>query len=128
MTSVSRAWFVHRYGGPDRLVLRERPDPKPGTGEVLVRTAAIGLNFADLFVRSGDYPRAPKPPFVPGMEISGTVEAVGEGVADVTPGRRVVAVPIFGGHAEKVVAKATHVFPLPDGVDLVEAAAVPVAF
>ena len=128
MRPTSRAWFVDRYGGPERLVLRPRPDPEPGPGEVLVRTAAIGLNFADLFVRSGDYPRAPKPPFVPGMEISGTVEAVGGGVTDVTPGMRVVAVPIFGGHAEKVVAKATHVFPLPDGVDLVEAAAVPVAF
>ena len=109
-------------------MLRERPDPAPGPGEVLVRTAAIGLNFADLFVRSGDYPRAPKPPFIPGMEISGTVEALGEGVVGVETGRRVVAVPIFGGHAEKVVAKATHVFALPDGVDLVEAAAVPVAF
>lgn len=128
MPSTSRAWFVDRYGGPERLVLRERTDPAPGPGEVLVRSAAIGLNFADLFVRSGDYPRAPKPPFVPGMEISGTVETVGEGVTDVAPGRRVVAVPIFGGHAEKVVAKASHVFPLPDGVDLVEAAAVPVAF
>ncbi len=127
MPSTSRAWFVDRYGGPERLVLRERPDPRPGPGEVLVRTAAIGLNFADLFVRSGDYPRAPKPPFVPGMEVSGTVEAVGEGVG-LAPGRRVVAVPIFGGHAEKVLAKATHVFALPDGVGLVEAAAVPVAF
>ena len=128
MRPTSRAWFVDRYGGPERLVLRPRPDPEPGPGEVLVRSAAIGLNFADLFVRSGDYPRAPKPPFIPGMEISGTVEAVGSGVTEVSPGRRVVAVPIFGGHAEKVVAKATHVFPLPDGVDLVEAAAVPVAF
>jgi NADPH2:quinone reductase len=128
MPPTSRAWFVDRYGGPERLLLRDRPDPLPGPGEVLVRTAAIGLNFADLFVRSGDYPRAPKPPFIPGMEISGTVEAVGEGVVGVEPGRRVVAVPIFGGHAEKVVAKATHVFPLPEGVDLVEAAAVPVAF
>jgi len=52
----SRAWFVDRYGGPERLTLRERPDPAPGPGEVLVRTAAIGLNFADLFVRSGAYP------------------------------------------------------------------------
>ena len=128
MPSTSRAWFVDRYGGPERLVLRGRSDPVPQPGEVLVRTAAIGLNFADLFVRSGDYPRAPRPPFIPGMEISGTVEAVGEGVVGLEPGRRVVAVPIFGGHAEKVVAKATHVFPLPDGVDLVEAAAVPVAF
>jgi NADPH2:quinone reductase len=128
MPSTSRAWFVDRYGGPERLVLRERSDPRPGPGEILVRTVAIGLNFADLFVRSGDYPRAPKPPFVPGMEISGTVEAVGEGVAELAPGRRVVAVPIFGGHAEKVVAPASRVFPLPDGVDLVEAAAVPVVF
>ncbi len=128
MAPSSRAWFVDRYGGPERLVLRERPDPEPGPGEVLVRTAAIGLNFADLFVRSGDYPRSPKPPFVPGMEISGTVERVGEGVRELEPGRRVVAVPIFGGHAEKVVADASQVFPLPDGVDLVEAAAVPVVF
>ncbi len=128
MPPTSRAWFVDRYGGPERLVLRARTDPAPGPGEVLVRTAAIGLNFADLFVRSGDYPRSPKPPFIPGMEISGTIEAVGEDVTNLAPGRRVVAVPIFGGHAEKVVAKATHVFPLPDGLDLVDAAAVPVAF
>ena len=97
---TSRAWFVDRCGGPEKLVLRERPDPLPGPGEVLVRTAAIGLNFADLFVRSGDYPRTPKPPFVPGMEVSGTVEGVGPGVSGLAPGRPVVGVPIFGGHAE----------------------------
>jgi synaptic vesicle membrane protein VAT-1 len=128
MGSSSRAWFVDRYGGPERLVLRERPDPIPAAGEVLVRTAAIGLNFADLFVRSGDYPRTPKPPFVPGMEISGTVEAIGTGVRGLAPGQRVVAVPIFGGHAEKVAVPAARVYPLPDGVDLVEAAAMPVVF
>ena len=128
MPSTSRAWFVDRYGGPDQLHLRTRPDPAPGPGEVLVRTAAIGLNFADLFVRAGDYPRTPKPPFVPGMEISGTVEAVGAGVGGLSPGRPVVAVPLFGGHAEKVVVPAARVFPLPDGVDLVDAAAVPVVF
>src|ERR1700730_7281356 len=128
MSSTSRAWFVDQYGGPERLQLRTRPDPAPGPGEVLVRTAAIGLNFADLFVRAGAYPRTPKPPFVPGMEISGTVEAVGHGVANLAPGQRVVAVPLFGGHAEKVVVPASRVFTLPDGVDLVEAAAVPVVF
>jgi NADPH2:quinone reductase len=95
---------------------------------VLVRTAAIGLNFADLFVRSGAYPRTPRPPFVPGLEISGVVECAGAGVEGLAPGRRVVAVPVFGGHAEKVVVDARRVFPLPDGVDLVEAAAVPVVF
>src|SRR5262245_2444303 len=128
MSGVSRAWVVERYGGPERLVLRERPDPVPGAGEVLVRTAAIGLNFGDLFVRAGAYPRTPKPPFVPGMEISGTIEAVGDAVSDLRPGQRVVAVPLFGGHAEKVAVPAAWVFPLPDGVDLVEAAAMPVVF
>src|SRR6266511_3455749 len=128
MAGMSRAWFVDRYGGPERLVLRDRPDPAPAPGEVLVRTAAIGLNFADLFVRAGVYPRTPKPPFVPGMEISGTIETVGEGVAELHPGQCVVAVPLFGGHAEKVAVPAPWVFALPDGVDLVEAAAMPVVF
>lgn len=128
MPSSSRAWFVDRYGGPERLTLRERPDPVPAPGEVLVRTAAIGLNFADLFVRSGAYPRTPKPPLVPGMEISGTVEALGDGVSGLEIGQKVVAVPLFGGHAEKVCAPAARVFPLPESVDLVEAAAVPVVF
>jgi NADPH:quinone reductase len=125
---ASQAWFVEKYGGPERLVLRPREDPSPGTDEVLVRTAAIGLNFADLFVRAGVYPRTPKPPLVPGMELSGVVERVGAGVTDLREGERVVAVPIFGGHAEKVVAPATHVFPVPAGVALEEAAAVPVVF
>ena len=109
-------------------MLRERPDPRPGADEVLVRTAAIGLNFADLFVRSGDYPRTPKAPFVPGMEISGTVEAAGSDVAAFAPGQPVVALPIFGGHAEKVSVPVARVFPLPEGVDRVEAAAVAVTF
>jgi NADPH2:quinone reductase len=124
----SRAWFVDRYGGPERLVLRERPDRLPGPGEVLIRTAAIGLNFADLFVRSGAYPRTPPAPFVPGLEVSGVVEAAGAGDSGLAPGDRVVAVPIFGGHAERVVVDARRVFRVPDGVDLVEAAAVPVVF
>jgi synaptic vesicle membrane protein VAT-1 len=128
MTAASRAWFVDRYGGPERLVLRERPDPRPAAGEVLVRTAAIGLNFADLFVRSGAYPRTPKPPFVPGMEVSGVVESVGEGVGEFRPGQPVVAVPIFGGHAEKVAVPAGRVFPIPEGTNPVEAAAFAVVF
>jgi NADPH:quinone reductase-like Zn-dependent oxidoreductase len=79
-------------------------------------------------VRSGDYPRTPKPPFVPGMEISGTIATLGAEVADLAPREHVVALPIFGGHAEKVVVPAKRVFPLPDGADLVEAAAVGVVF
>ncbi|HEY3173633.1 MAG TPA: zinc-binding dehydrogenase [Thermoanaerobaculia bacterium] len=125
---TSRAWFVDRYGGPERLTLRERADPAPGAGEVAIRTAAIALNFADLFARAGVYPNTPRPPFVPGMEISGVVESVGLGVGDLSPGRSVVAVPIFGGYAERVVCRESSVFAIPDGVDLVEAAAMPVAF
>lgn len=125
---TSRAWFVDRYGGPERLSLREREDPVPGEGEVLLRVAAIGLNFADLFVRAGAYPRTPHPPFVPGMEVSGVVESIGPGVAGISPGARAVAVPIFGGHAEKVVCPAARVFPVPPGADLAAAAALPVAF
>ena len=62
MAVVSRAWFVDRYGGPERLTLRERPNPSPAAGEVLVRTAAIGLNFADCAARLGVYPNVPRPP------------------------------------------------------------------
>lgn len=124
----SRAWFVDRYGGPERLVLRERDEPEPGPREVAIRTAAVGLNFADLFVRAGVYPRTPPTPFVPGMEISGVVEGAGAEVRDLPAGTRVVAVPIFGGHAERVICPAARVFPVPDGADLVEAAAVPVVF
>jgi NADPH2:quinone reductase len=128
MVGTSRAWFVDRYGGPERLVLRERPDPIPGPGEVVVKTAAIGLNFADLFVRAGAYPRTPKTPFVPGMEISGTVAALGSGVKGLSAGQPVAAVPIFGGHAEKVLLPAARVFALPEGVDVLEAAAMAVVF
>ncbi|HEX9286348.1 MAG TPA: zinc-binding dehydrogenase [Thermoanaerobaculia bacterium] len=124
---TSRAWFVDRYGGPERLRLRERADAEPGSGEVAIRTAAIALNFADLFARAGVYPNTPRPPFVPGMEIAGVVESVGPGVVDIAPGRPVVAVPIFGGYAERVVCRESTVFPLPEGVDLAEAAAMPVA-
>ncbi len=125
---ASRAWFVERYGGPERLVLRERDDPVPGPAEVLIRTAAFGLNFADLFVRAGVYPRTPKAPFVPGMEISGVAERVGPAVTAVREGDRVAAVPIFGGHAERIVVPETHVFGVPDGIDLASAAALPVVF
>ena len=125
---MSRAWFVDRFGGPERLVLRERDDVPPGPGEVAIRTAAIGLNFADLFARAGVYPKTPRPPFVPGMELSGIVEFTGPGVEGLAPGQPVVAVPIFGGYAERVVCRVSSAFALPDDVDLVEAAAMPVAF
>jgi NADPH:quinone reductase-like Zn-dependent oxidoreductase len=125
---LTRAWFVESFGGPERLRLTEREDRAPAAGEVAIRTAAIGINFADLFARAGVYPNTPRPPFVPGMEVSGVVDEVGSGVSEFAPGMRVVAVPIFGGYAERVVCPASSAFPIPEGVDLVEAAAMPVAF
>jgi NADPH:quinone reductase-like Zn-dependent oxidoreductase len=124
----SRAWFVDRYGGPERLILRSRPDADPGPGQVRIRVAAIGLNFADLFVRAGVYPNTPPVPMVPGMEVAGVVEAAGPDVAALVPGQRVAAVPIFGGHAENVICPAARAFPLPPGMDFLTAAAMPVAF
>ncbi len=117
-----RAWIAHRYGPPEVLRLAEIPDPQPGPGQALVRVRAIGLNFADCMARAGVYPNTPKPPFVPGMEVAGEVAALGEGVTEPPVGTAVAAVPIFGGHAEYVVVKASHLRPLPSGLSFVEGA------
>ena len=121
-----RAWVAPRYGPPAVLRLQELPDPKPGPGDALVRVRAIGLNFADCAARLGVYPRVPKPPFVPGMEVSGEVAALGDGVDGPPVGTPVSAVPIFGGHAELVVVKAKFLRPLSGSTDFVTAAAVAV--
>src|SRR5271166_6453699 len=76
-----RALTISRYGGPEVLEIRTGPDPVPGPGQVLIRVARAGLNFADVSARVGLYPDAPKPPVVVGYEVSGTVEALGAGVA-----------------------------------------------
>jgi len=121
-----RAWVAPRYGPPEVLRLTEFPDPVPGPGEALVRVRAIGLNFADCAARLGVYPRVPRPPFVPGMEISGEVVALGEGASGPPPGTRVAAVPIFGGHAELVKVRARSLHPLPPSVDFVTGASLAV--
>ena len=121
-----KAWVAGRYGPPEVLRLADLPDPVPGPGEALVRVRAIGLNFADCAARLGVYPRVPKPPFVPGMEISGEVVALGEGASGPPPGTRVAAVPIFGGHAELVRVPARFVHPLPPSVDFVTGASLAV--
>ena len=115
-----------KYGPPGILRLQELPDPRPGPGEVLVRVRAIGLNFADCAARLGVYPRVPKPPFVPGMEVSGEVAALGDGVDGPPIGTPVAAVPIFGGHAELVVVKAQSLRTMAGSIDFVTAAAVAV--
>src|SRR5208282_2255523 len=99
-----RALVVRRYGPPDVLEIQQVPDPQPKAGEVLVRVKSIGINFADLLQRMGIYPGTPKPPFVPGLEIAGVVEKIGEtGKETESGGLRlgdaVVALPQFNAYA-----------------------------
>jgi putative PIG3 family NAD(P)H quinone oxidoreductase len=100
---------------------------EPGTGEVTVDVVAAGVNRADLLQRSGRYPPPPGAPDWPGLEVSGVVSTVGSGVSSRRVGDRVVALLEGGGYAEQVVVRETQVLPAPDGVDLVDAAALPEA-
>jgi NADPH:quinone reductase-like Zn-dependent oxidoreductase len=118
-----RAAVVTSYGGPEVLQVQQVPDPAPGPGQICVRVRAIGLNFADMFGRLGVYPGTPKPPFVPGMEFSGDVIAVGEGVAAFTAGDRVMGFSKLGSHAEQVVLSQTKAIRFPESMTYEEAAA-----
>lgn len=118
--------WIPRYGGPEVLELREAPDPTPGPGEVRIQVAAAGVNFADHMARMGIYPDGPPPPCVVGYEVSGTIDAVGEGVDPDRVGERVCGLTRFGGYSSVVCVPAGHAATLPEGVGLVEAAALPV--
>ena len=124
-----KAIQVTKHGVPGVLCLTELSDPQPGPGQVVVRVAAAGINFADLLMRLGLYPGTPKPPFVPGFEVAGTVEAVGAGVTSPRAGDRVVAMMLKGGgYAEKAVLPAAHAIPIPPAMSFEEAAALPVNY
>ena len=115
-------------GDIDVLKVEERPDPKPSTGEVLIRVRAAGLNFADILARQGLYPDAPRKPCVMGYEVSGVVEQVGEGVNSSFGGKSVVAMTQFNGQSEFVVVKATQMFEKPETLTFEQAAGVPVNY
>jgi putative PIG3 family NAD(P)H quinone oxidoreductase len=112
-------------GGPDVLVPVERPVPQPGAGDLLIRVQAAGVNRPDLLQRAGNYPPPPGAPSIPGLEVAGTVAAVGEGVDDAWLGTPVCALLAGGGYAEYAVAPAGQCLPVPDGLSMVEAAALP---
>jgi putative PIG3 family NAD(P)H quinone oxidoreductase len=120
-----RAVVAAGSGGPEVLSLGDLPDPVPGAGEVLVDVAATAVNRADLLQRQGNYPPPPGASDVIGLECSGTVAEVGEGVAGWTVGDEVCALLAGGGYAERVAVPAGQLMPLPPGLDLVTAAAVP---
>jgi putative PIG3 family NAD(P)H quinone oxidoreductase len=124
-----RAVVIPRFGGPEVLELRERPDPVPGAGEVLVRVRATAVNRADLLQRLGRHPAPPgSPPDIPGLEFAGEVERAGPDAASLEPGRRVMGLLGGGGYAEKVSVPAALCMPLPDGLSWAQAAAVPEGF
>ncbi|MFC5730434.1 MULTISPECIES: NAD(P)H-quinone oxidoreductase [Nocardioides] len=112
-------------GGPEVLTVVELPDPEPGPGEVLLEVAATAVNRADLLQRQGFYPPPPGASDVIGLECSGTVAALGPGVVGWSVGDQVCALLAGGGYASRVVVPAGQVMPVPGGVDLVTAAALP---
>ena len=120
-----RAVVVREPGGPEVLSVTELPDLAPGPGEMLIAVAAAGLNRADLLQRQGFYPPPPGASETIGMEVSGTITALGPGVEGWRTGDEVCALLAGGGYASQVVVPAGQVMPVPSGVSLVEAAALP---
>ncbi|MBS42499.1 MAG: NADPH:quinone oxidoreductase [Nocardioides sp.] len=120
-----RAVVTEGSGGPEVLSVAELPDPEPGPGEVLLDVAATAVNRADTLQRQGFYPPPPGASDIIGLECSGTVAALGEGVEGWSVGDEVCALLAGGGYASKVVVPAGQVMPVPDGVDLETAAALP---
>jgi NADPH2:quinone reductase len=123
-----RAVVCKELNGPDGLVVEDIPAPEPGPGEVRVRVRAAGLNFADTLIITGRYQEKPAPPFVPGMEIAGRIDACGPGVSGLAPGERVMATLAHGGFAEQAVCPAGAVVPLPETIDDASAAGFAVAY
>ena len=122
-----RAVVITHPGGPEVLRLEEVPDPVPGPGEVLVGVAAAGLNRADVMQRQGNYPPPPGSPPYPGMECSGRIIELGPEVTRWQVGDEVCALLGGGAYAEKVAVPQGQLLPVPDGVSLVDAAALPEA-
>ncbi|MYW46527.1 NAD(P)H-quinone oxidoreductase [Streptomyces sp. SID161] len=112
-------------GGPEKLVWDEVPDPVPGEGEVLVEVVASAVNRADILQRQGFYDPPPGASAYPGLECSGRIAALGPGVSGWAVGDEVCALLGGGGYAEKVAVPAGQLLPVPEGIDLVRAAALP---
>jgi len=114
-----KAWRVHAFGEPETMVFEDVPVPEAGPGQALIKVAAAGLNFFDILQVQGKYQVKPPFPFIPGAEVAGTVEGTGEPVLAMVSG---------GGFAEYVAADTARMAPVPKGMDLATAAAVPVVY
>jgi len=124
MTAIA----ISRPGGPDVLVAEQRPLPRPGPGEILVKVAAAGVNRPDISQREGRYPPPPGASDLPGLEIAGEVVGLGAGVTAWTLGDQVCALAHGGGYADYCAVHESHALPVPKGLSMVEAAALPETF
>ncbi|XP_019635940.1 PREDICTED: titin-like isoform X12 [Branchiostoma belcheri] len=116
------------HGGYDKLSVQQKPQPKAGKGEVLVRVKAAGLNFSELMVRQGLHDRMTKPPVVLGMEAAGVIEELGEDVSDFEVGQNVICLAQTGMWREIVAVPATNVFVMPEEMSYEEGAAIPLSY
>jgi NADPH:quinone reductase len=123
-----RAVEIKQPGGPEVLVPTRRPVPQPAKGEVLIRVAAAGVNRPDVFQRQGSYAPPPGTTDLPGLEVAGEVVAIGPETAHWKVGDKVTALVAGGGYAEYCVAPAPQCLPIPDGLTMIEAAALPETF
>ena len=113
-----KAIVIEETGGPERLELRDVPDPDMSEGQSLIHVRAAGVNFLDVLVRQGNYPQAPELPTIPGVEVAGETE----------DGRRVIALLTGGGYAERATVDAERVFPLPENASFAEGASFMLTF
>jgi len=128
MAKMMRAVEIACPGGPEVLTLVERPIPEPGHGQVLIRVAHAGVNRPDALQRAGAYAPPPGASDLPGLEAAGTIAAVGPGVAGLKEGDSVCALLPGGGYADYALAPAAHCLPVPDGLNLQQAACLPETF
>lgn len=124
---MKQVW-IRKAGEPEVLKAQEAPEPIPKNGEVRIQVAAAGVNFADILGRMGMYPDAPSTPYVPGYEVSGTIDAVGQGVSEFREGDRVFALTRFGGYSSVVCVPHKQVFKSYDWLSDDDAAALPVSY
>lgn len=123
-----RAMRVNELGTPDMLTMAEIPSPAPGPGQIRVAVHAAGCNFADTLMISGHYQYKPDLPFVPGLEVAGTVIDTGDGAGGFAPGDRVMAWTGLGGYAEEAVADAANTMRIPESMDYPTAAGFPITY
>jgi len=117
-----KALLSKAVGGPETLEMSELPDPVAGPGQLLVAVKACSINYPDVLIIEDKYQFKPPRPFAPGSEVSGVVEAVGEGATGWVPGDRILATAVFGGLVEKIVVDANRGFRLPEGRSFAEGA------